>query len=110
MDNSPQYSEAELIRFGLSTIFKMLFAFLVFIIVSSVFVIILGWFLSLAFPQFTHFQATIIPLIIIGFSALLMGGLSVWARLGDLIDLFRNIVLVDGEDYEDDEEEYDEYD
>jgi len=99
-----EYSEDELLAVGIAHLLKMILFVLVLLTVISVFIICLGWFLSLAFSQFTLFQATLIPLSILGFASLLLGLISIWIRLGDVVMAIENSMFLNDDEFDEDEE------
>ena len=106
------YSSEDIVRMGIVTLFKMIIVFLLLLTIVSIFVITLGWFLSLAFPQFTHFQASLIPLCLFCVSVILMGLISIWIRLGDLVTILEMPFMHEDDDddepWDDEELDYDE--
>jgi hypothetical protein len=78
-------SSSDIIRFGLASLIKMILFFFVFLMIISVFLITMGWVLTMAFSEFRLFEATLIPLLVMGFLALLVGIISLWIRLGEMI-------------------------
>jgi len=74
----------DIIRFGLASLIKIIIFFFVIMIISSVFLITIGWILTMAFSEFKLFEATLIPLLILGFAAIMVGLISIWLRLGEI--------------------------
>jgi len=100
----------DIIRFGLASLIKIVLFFFVVLIISSVFLITMGWILTMAFSEFKLFEATLIPLLILGFVSILVGLISIWLRLGEIgyvldsdSEVFDESDLYD-EDYDFDEE------
>jgi len=81
MENS---TPNDIIRFGLASLIKIILFFFVLLIISSVFLITIGWILTMAFSEFKLYEATLIPLLILGFSTILVGLISIWLRLGEI--------------------------
>jgi len=81
MDNS---TSSDIIRFGLASLMKIFVFFFVLLIISSVFLVTIGWVLTMAFSEFKLFEATLIPLLILGFTSILIGLISIWLRLGEI--------------------------
>jgi len=77
-------SSSDIIRFGLSSLIKLILLFFVVLIICSVFLITIGWILTMAFSEIKLFEATLIPLLILGFAGLMVGLISIWMRLGDI--------------------------
>jgi len=81
MDDS---ASQDIIRFGLASLLKLIIFFFILLIISSVFLITVGWILTMAFSEFSLYEATMIPLLILGFAATLIGLISIWLRLGEI--------------------------
>jgi len=78
-------SSREIIRFGLASLVKIVLFFFVLLMIVSVFLVTIGWVLTMAFSEFKLFEATIIPLLVMGFISLLVGMISIWIRLGEVV-------------------------
>jgi len=74
----------DIIRFGLVSLIKIFIFFFVVLITCSIFLVTVGWILTMAFSEFELFQATLIPLFILGFTSILVGLISIWLRLGEI--------------------------
>ena len=97
--------DEDIIKFGISTLIKLICFYSIIITIISVLVMTLGWILSMAFSGFSHFEATLIPLFILGFSSILLGIVSIWVRLGDIAFTYESPLLND-ENIDDDEYDY----
>ena len=106
--NTEEYSD-DFLFYGVSEIIKVFLIFSILIAMLSVFVIILGWFIKMAFSEFSLFQATLIPLSIIGVAFVFIGLMAVWMRLGDVVSVL-NDTYYDYEDEDEDEDEEEEKD
>jgi Na+-transporting NADH:ubiquinone oxidoreductase subunit NqrC len=107
MDDS---ASRDIIRFGLASLIKIILFFFIVLIICSVFLITVGWILTMAFSEFKLFEATLIPLLIVGFVSIMVGLISIWLRLGEIgyvldpeSELFDDADLYD-EDYHFDED------
>jgi hypothetical protein len=115
----------DIIRFGLASLMKLIIFFFVVLIISSIFLVTVGWILTMAFSEFKLFEATLIPLLILGFASVLIGLISIWLRLGEIgyvldseSEVFDESDLYDedyhfdedDEDYEDDDDDDDDDD
>jgi len=81
MDDSASH---DIIRFGLVSLIKIILFFFVVLIISSVFLVTIGWILKMAFSELQLFEATLIPLLILGFASTMVGLISIWLRLGEI--------------------------
>jgi Na+-transporting NADH:ubiquinone oxidoreductase subunit NqrC len=107
MDDS---ASRDIIRFGLASLIKIILFFFIVLIICSVFLITIGWILTMAFSEFRLFEATLIPLLIVGVASIMIGLISIWLRLGEIgyvldpeSELFDDADLYD-EDYHFDED------
>jgi len=106
----------DIIRFGLASLIKIILFFFILMIISSVFLITIGWILTMAFSEFRLFEATLIPLLILGVAAIMVGLISIWLRLGEIgyvldpeSEVFDESDLYD-EDYHFDENDVEDHD
>jgi Na+-transporting NADH:ubiquinone oxidoreductase subunit NqrC len=81
MDDSASH---DIIRFGLASLIKIILFFFIVMIICSVFLITIGWILTMAFSEFSLFEATLIPLLIVGVASIMIGLISIWLRLGEI--------------------------
>jgi len=95
----------DIIRFGISTLVKLVLFFFVVLIIISVFLVTIGWILTMAFSEFKLFEATIIPLLVLGFTTILVGLISIWIRLGEIV----YVIDPDNIEFTEDDLESDDY-
>ncbi|CAN2040052.1 conserved hypothetical protein [Candidatus Magnetomoraceae bacterium gMMP-15] len=103
-----EHHSREIVRLGMANLLKLVSVFLIILAISSIMIVSLGWGLKLAFNQFSLFEATLIPLLIVGFTSIMVGIISIWMRLGDLVFILDEGDFEDEEDefFEDDEDEF----
>ncbi|MBF0450549.1 MAG: hypothetical protein HQK75_07590 [Candidatus Magnetomorum sp.] len=89
----------EIIRFGLASLIKIILFFFVLLMIISVFLVTMGWVLTMAFSEFKLFEATLIPLLVMGFLTLLVGLISIWIRLGEIV----YVLDPEGTEFDDDD-------
>ncbi|KPA18498.1 conserved hypothetical protein, membrane [Candidatus Magnetomorum sp. HK-1] len=102
MEQPPSH---EIIRFGLFTLVKLALFFFVVLIIISVFLVTMGWVLTMAFSEFELFEATMIPLLVLGFTTMLVGLISIWIRLGEIV----YVLDPDGSEFDEDDLENNDY-